>query len=70
MLVSNNRLTLIEGDALEISVAALAGPPAQVVANLPYNIGTKLLLNFLPAINAFQRLTLMFQKEVADRIVA
>ena len=70
VLVSNNRLSLIEGNALEIAVAALVDPPAQVVANLPYNIATKLLLNCLPAINAFQRLTLMFQKEVAERIVA
>ena len=67
---SNGRLTLIEGDALKIEAAALVDPPAQIVANLPYNIATQLLLNYLPAIGKFKRLTLMFQREVAQRIVA
>lgn len=69
------RLTVIEGDALKVDFATLA-PDAddiRVVANLPYNIGTQLLINWLatPAWPPFWRsLTLMFQKEVAERIVA
>jgi 16S rRNA (adenine1518-N6/adenine1519-N6)-dimethyltransferase len=66
------RLTLVEGDALKIDERALAGEGAHVVANLPYNVGTALLLRWLegPWPPWWQSLTLMFQKEVADRIVA
>jgi 16S rRNA (adenine1518-N6/adenine1519-N6)-dimethyltransferase len=68
------RLTVIEGDALTIDVAALAQPgvPLKIVANLPYNIGTQLLVNWLtvPWPPFWESLTLMFQKEVGERIVA
>ncbi|AXS40601.1 16S rRNA (adenine(1518)-N(6)/adenine(1519)-N(6))-dimethyltransferase RsmA [Breoghania sp. L-A4] len=70
------RLTIIEGDALEIDMAALAAGvdgPVKVVANLPYNVGTQLLTGWLecdPWPPWWQSLTLMFQKEVAERIVA
>jgi len=68
------RLTVIEGNALEIDPAALAaehdGLPLRIVANLPYNIGTVLLTNWLAQAGAFQSLTLMFQKEVAERLIA
>lgn len=67
---SNGRLNLIEGDALETDLEKLAPLPRAIVANLPYNIGTELLINWLHRIEAFQSLTLMFQAEVADRIVA
>ncbi|MCP4317617.1 MAG: 16S rRNA (adenine(1518)-N(6)/adenine(1519)-N(6))-dimethyltransferase RsmA [Hyphomicrobiales bacterium] len=68
------RLQIIEGDALDLDFAALA-PDEQVkiVANLPYNIGTHLLVSWLlsePWPPYFSSLTLMFQKEVAQRIVA
>ena len=67
------RLRLIEGDALEIDEAAEAGEGAHVVANLPYNVGTALLLRWLGG-EAWppwwRSLTLMFQREVAERIVA
>ena len=67
------RLRLIEADAMTIDEAAEAGSVAHVVANLPYNVGTALLLNWLGG-DAWppwwQSLTLMFQKEVAERIVA
>lgn len=64
------RLTLIEADALAIAVADLAPPPRKIVANLPYNIATALLLRWLPDIAAFESLTLLFQKEVAQRLAA
>ncbi len=68
------RLEIIEGDALKVDFAEIAGGrPARIIANLPYNVGTQLLVNWLlpkawPPY--WQSLTLMFQKEVAQRIVA
>ena len=68
------RLDVIEGDALKVDMAALtAGAPARIVANLPYNVGTTLLTGWLTGEAWppwYQSLTLMFQKEVAQRIVA
>lgn len=67
------RLEVINGDALEVDVSAHLTPPIRVVANLPYNVGTELLVRWLtPAVwpPAWDSLTLMFQKEVAERIVA
>lgn len=63
------RLEVIEGDALAFDYAAIAGP-RQIVSNLPYNIGTPLLIGWLEHIANFSALTLMFQKEVAQRLVA
>ena len=68
------RLEVIEGDALKIDAAALApGEPVRIIANLPYNVGTQLLLNWLLPAHwppFYLSLTLMFQREVALRIVA
>lgn len=68
------RLDVIEGDALKTDFAALAAnDPVKIIANLPYNVGTQLLVNWLlpPRWPPFwQSLTLMFQKEVGQRIVA
>ncbi|MEO7786212.1 MAG: 16S rRNA (adenine(1518)-N(6)/adenine(1519)-N(6))-dimethyltransferase RsmA, partial [Sphingomicrobium sp.] len=66
------KLNLIEGDALKIDELADAGRGAHIVANLPYNVGTALLLRWLggPWPPWWQSLTLMFQREVAERIVA
>ena len=67
------RLQVIEGDALEIDWNKLVDGPAQIVANLPYNIATPLLIGWLtdgPWPPWFSSLTLMFQKEVAQRIAA
>nr|NUR37043.1 16S rRNA (adenine(1518)-N(6)/adenine(1519)-N(6))-dimethyltransferase RsmA [Sphingomonas sp.] len=65
-------LRLIEGDALQIDEHAIAGEGAHVVANLPYNVGSALLLKWLGGAWPpwWRSLTLMFQKEVAERIVA
>lgn len=67
------RLDLLNADALEIDPLAHLSPPIKVVANLPYNVGTELLVRWLtPGVwpPYWQSLTLMFQKEVAERIVA
>ncbi|MFT6532049.1 MAG: 16S rRNA (adenine1518-N6/adenine1519-N6)-dimethyltransferase [Limimaricola cinnabarinus] len=67
------RLQLIEGDALKIDPLAHLTPPIRVAANLPYNVGTELLVRWLtpPEWPPFwESLTLMFQREVAERIVA
>jgi 16S rRNA (adenine1518-N6/adenine1519-N6)-dimethyltransferase len=66
------RLTVIQADALTIDEAEAAGNGAHVVANLPYNVGTALLLKWLSGDWPpwWSSLTLMFQKEVAERIVA
>jgi 16S rRNA (adenine1518-N6/adenine1519-N6)-dimethyltransferase len=67
---ANGRLTIIEADALKTDVAALVPAPRAVVANLPYNIGTLLLIRWLTQAAEYQSLTLMFQLEVAERICA
>ena len=67
------RLQVIEGDALAVDAMAHLRPPVRIVANLPYNVGTELLVRWLtPAAwpPFWESLTLMFQKEVAERIVA
>ena len=64
------KLRVIEGDALKIDVTALAPAPRAIIANLPYNVGTELLIGWLKQMDAFESLTLMFQGEVVDRLVA
>ncbi|MCG8509710.1 MAG: 16S rRNA (adenine(1518)-N(6)/adenine(1519)-N(6))-dimethyltransferase, partial [Rhodospirillales bacterium] len=63
--VYGGRFRVIEADALEADFGTLAPPPLHIVANLPYNVATPLLLKWLRDIDAFSSLTLMFQKEVA-----
>jgi len=64
------RLELIAGDALALDPATLSEAPRKIVANLPYNIATALLLRWLDRICDYESLTLMFQREVALRLVA
>jgi len=67
------RLSVINGDALDLDPMAHLTPPVRVVANLPYNVGTELLIRWLTPAKwppFWDSLTLMFQKEVAQRIVA
>jgi 16S rRNA (adenine1518-N6/adenine1519-N6)-dimethyltransferase len=64
------RLEIVEGDALELDPAALTEPPRKIVANLPYNIATALLLRWLDHIGGYESLILMFQREVAERLSA
>lgn len=68
-----DRLQIINGDALEVDPLAHLTPPIKVAANLPYNVGTELLVRWLTPAQwppFWSSLTLMFQKEVAQRIVA
>jgi 16S rRNA (adenine1518-N6/adenine1519-N6)-dimethyltransferase len=64
------RLAIVDGDALKIDPVTLAEKPRRIVANLPYNIATALLLRWLDRIGEYESLTLMFQREVAERLVA
>ncbi|MDP4990835.1 MAG: 16S rRNA (adenine(1518)-N(6)/adenine(1519)-N(6))-dimethyltransferase RsmA [Marivita lacus] len=67
------RLEVIEGDALQVDALAHLTPPIAICANLPYNVGTELLVRWLTPPNwppVWSSLTLMFQKEVAERIIA
>lgn len=64
------RLKIIAADALGLDLSSLCDPPRRIVANLPYNIATPLLLGWLARAEDFASLTLMFQKEVAGRLAA
>jgi 16S rRNA (adenine1518-N6/adenine1519-N6)-dimethyltransferase len=65
------RLRLIEGDALALDPAAIGeGRPLTAIANLPYNVGTELLMRWLVVPACFRLMVLMFQREVALRLVA
>jgi 16S rRNA (adenine1518-N6/adenine1519-N6)-dimethyltransferase len=64
------RLDLVAGDALALDPAALSDAPRKIVANLPYNIATRLLIGWLERIREYESLTLMFQREVAERLTA
>ena len=67
------QLRVIEGDALEIPLASVMPGPCHIASNLPYNVGTALLIGWLSGQAwppQWRSLTLMFQREVADRIVA
>nr|WP_255616780.1 16S rRNA (adenine(1518)-N(6)/adenine(1519)-N(6))-dimethyltransferase RsmA [Aurantimonas sp. VKM B-3413] len=68
------RLSIVAADALAVDLAALTPDrPLKIVANLPYNVGTQLLVNWITPPNwppVWESLTLMFQREVAERIVA
>jgi 16S rRNA (adenine1518-N6/adenine1519-N6)-dimethyltransferase len=73
-VAAGERLEIRHGDALDIDLCTLSQAPRAIVANLPYNIATPLLINWLRQIHgdvdAYRSMTLMFQKEVAQRITA
>ena len=68
--ICNGKLELISDDALNVPINKMGVLPRRIVANLPYNIATQLLLNWLQTPNAFKAITVMVQKEVAMRICA
>lgn len=65
-----HRLEVLNTDAMTVNAAELGNAPRCIVSNLPYNVGTPLLITWLRRIGDFSGLTLMFQKEVAERITA
>ena len=67
---AGSRLSLIEADAMTSAIWEMGDAPRRIIANLPYNIATTLLISWLGHANAFASMTLMFQREVAERIVA
>ncbi len=67
---TGGRLRVLEADAVRLELATLAEAPRQIVANLPYNVATPLLIAWLRQAAAFERMTLMFQHEVAERLCA
>ena len=67
---SGGRLRIMAADALSVNVAALGPAPIKLIANLPYNVATPLLVGWLRRTAGIESMILMFQKEVADRLVA
>lgn len=68
---SEDRLSIIKGDALKFDIATNIPTPRKIVANLPYNVGTKMLINWVTETPRFwDQMVLMFQKEVAERVCA
>jgi 16S rRNA (adenine1518-N6/adenine1519-N6)-dimethyltransferase len=65
-----DRIEIIEGDAIKIDERKYLNKPCKIIANLPYNVATKLLFQWLEHADYFESMTLMFQREVADRICA
>ncbi len=64
------RLALVEADALKVDIATLGPFPRRIVANLPYNVSTALLVGWLHQADEIADMVLMFQKEVVDRLAA
>ena len=65
-----SKFHLIRQDALGLSLAEVVPSPRKIIANLPYNVSTEILMRLVPTIEKFENCILMFQKEVADRICA
>jgi len=70
LALANTRLTVQLLDATRVDLTELAPAPRQVVANLPYNVGTHILIRLLHQAGCWEQWTLMFQQEVAERLVA
>ncbi len=70
LAATDSRLRVVAGDALALNLTTLVPAPRHIVANLPYNIASPLLVGWLRQAAAWERLTLMFQLEVAERIAA
>lgn len=68
--IFQGKFSLLNTDALTLPLHTFGVPPRKIIANLPYNISVPLLLGWLEHIDEFECLTLMFQKEVAERITA
>ena len=69
-VVADRAVTVVEGDALQVDWASLVGDRAALVANLPYNVATPLVLDVLDHVPAVDPITVMVQREVAERLAA
>ncbi len=67
---SGSRLEVVEADALAVDLSKVGSRPRRIVANLPYNISTVLLIRWLHVAGEIDDMVLMFQKEVVDRLAA
>jgi len=67
---AEGRLSLVQADAINIDITRLGRAPRRIVANLPYNVATALLVRWLHQADHIAEMVLMFQKEVAERLVA
>jgi len=67
---AEGRLSLVQADAIDVDITRLGPAPRRIVANLPYNVATALLVRWLHQADHIAEMVLMFQKEVADRLVA
>lgn len=67
---ADSRLSLLQADALKVDLAGLGPAPRRIVANLPYNVSTPLLVRWLHEADTLTDMVLMFQKEVVDRLIA
>ncbi len=70
MAINYPNLQIIQGDALKLKIKDITNERVSVIANLPYNIGTQLLVNWMHELSQVDSLVLMLQKEVVDRIVS
>lgn len=70
VLHGQGKLKLLEADALKVDLTRLAPAPRAIVANLPYNIGTELLVRWLLQGQVYRSITIMLQQEVVDRLLA
>jgi 16S rRNA (adenine1518-N6/adenine1519-N6)-dimethyltransferase len=68
--IAKGKLTLIQEDAMKLSIHNIGLSPRRIIANLPYNIATRLIIDWLRTPNAFESITVMVQKEVAMRMCA
>jgi len=65
-----SQLKIVEADAMKTALSSLSPRPGIIISNLPYNVGTALLIKWLNNLEGIERMVLMFQREVAERIAA
>lgn len=68
--IAEDKLNVLEGNVLKMDLSCLGETPRRIISNLPYNIGTELLLKWLQTPKSFESITVMLQKEVASRLIA
>lgn len=69
-LIKDPRFSLIKKDALQVPLGDISSKPVKIIANLPYNIGNKLIINWLAELSSIDTITVMLQEEVVQRLSA